>query len=111
MEPETHERRSRGGSALQSLWAGVISLFDSAIDGLGVNLGLIRREAELFFGTALLVWGFFGFRTGRYCDGNTADYLSCTRPTVFYYYDTFHVALILLGIFFILLWILKRQRA
>lgn len=68
-------------------------------------------ETELFIGTALLAVGLLSFESDKYCDGNTADYLSCTRPSTYYYFDWLDVTLIVLGIFFILIWFLnKRER-
>lgn len=75
------------------------------------NYAVLRRESQLFVGTALFVIGFFGFESGKYCDGNTSEYLSCTRPSTYYYYDTFHTILIIVGVSLIILWYLRRTRA
>jgi hypothetical protein len=80
-----------------------------AIDGLLNTFRLILREFELFLGAALFIVGFFGFNSDKYCDGNTADYLSCTRPSTFYYFDWIDITLIVLGVFFMLAWHLKRR--
>jgi hypothetical protein len=87
-----------------------LALFDRAIDAGEVNLMIIRRESDLFLGTLLTILGTLNFHSGRYCDGNTADYLSCTRPVTYYYFTWFETGLIIVGIFFIMLWFLKRQR-
>ncbi len=71
----------------------------------------ILLETELFLGAALLAIGTFGFESDKYCDGNTADYLSCTRPSTFYYYDWLDVTLIVLGIFFVLVWVLRNRES
>jgi hypothetical protein len=66
-------------------------------------------ETELFLGTALVAIGFLSFESDKYCDGNTADYLSCTRPSTYYYFDWLDIALIIAGIFFIFFWLLKTR--
>ena len=71
------------------------------------NWGVIRKEADLFFGTAITIVGMLGFSAGRYCDGNTAEYLSCTRPSSFYYFDALHITLVIIGVFYIALWFRK----
>ncbi len=95
-------RRSRRGLGY---WAG--SMLDSALRATASYIQTIVREFELFFGTALLLVGFLGFESDKYCDGNTADYLSCTRPATYYYFDTLDTVLIVLGVFFILLWCVR----
>lgn len=67
-------------------------------------------EFELFFGSVLLAAGLLGFESDKYCDGNTADYLSCTRPSTFYFYDAIDITLVVLGVFFIFFWILGRKK-
>ncbi len=74
------------------------------------KLEIMRREASLFFGLALFFVGVFGFRAGRFCDGNAADYLSCTRPAVYYYYGVFELGIIVIGASLIALWFLKPRR-
>lgn len=75
------------------------------------NYAVLRRESQLFLGASLFVIGFFGFESGKYCDGNTSEYLSCTRPSTYYYYDTLHIILIIVGVSLIMLWYLRRTRA
>ncbi len=89
---------------------GILSLLDRLLDWAVERLALIRAEFELFVGAALLAVGLLGFQSGKYCDGNTADYLSCTRPSTFYYYSAFDVTLIVLGVFLVLFWMLSRAR-
>ena len=91
-------------------WMFVIYLFDHSVESLGRNVRIVWREFDLFFGAALTALGLFGFSAGRYCDGNTAEYLSCTRPSSYYYFDAWHIALIILGVVFILLWLQKNHR-
>jgi hypothetical protein len=111
------EHTSRTGVKMKVLRAGWISwrfivfLLESTADSLIEKWVTIRREADLFGGVGFFILGFFGFRSGRYCDGNTADYLSCTRPATFYYYDWIHIALIIIGVFLICIWLLKRRSA
>lgn len=88
----------------------LLSFLDHLLDWALRRLALIRAEFELFAGTALLAIGLLGFQSGKYCDGNTADYLSCTRPSTFYYYSAFDVALIVIGVFLVLSWFLSRSR-
>lgn len=90
-------------------WRFVIYLLEGVADGIVDAWHVIRHEAGLFWGVGFFVVGLFGFRSGRYCDGNTAEYLSCTRPATFYYYDWLHIALIVLGVFLILVWVLKNR--
>jgi len=87
-----------------------MALFDRFLDWALGRLTLMRAEFELFAGTALLIVGMLGFRSGKYCDGNTADYLSCTRPSTFYYYSAFDIALVVIGFFLVLFWFLSRSR-
>ena len=86
-----------------------IYLLDRTLAALQDNARIILREIDLFLGTALLFIGILGFESDKYCDGNTADYLSCTRPTTYYFYDNLDVVLIVLGVFFVILWFLKRR--
>ena len=72
---------------------------------------IIAREKEIFLGSALLLLGLFNFNSSRYCDGNSADYLSCTRPATYYYFDAIDIVCIILGVFFVLVWFLKRRQA
>ena len=73
------------------------------------NFQIMRREGDLFIGAMLTAVGIFHFRSDKFCDGNSVDYLSCTRPSSFHYYGGLEIALIVAGIFFILLWFLKRK--
>lgn len=102
------KRRSPG--ALSMVWHAMVYTFDNLIDSTLRNLEIMWREFDLFFGALLFFSGLFGFSADKFCDGNTADYLSCTRPTAYYFYDKFHLFLILVGAVFVLLWMLKRFR-
>ena len=90
------------------LWLLTLYICDRLIDACGEYVGIIRKEPELFFGAALLLAGLLSFERGKYCDGNTADYLSCTRPATYYYFGWLNITLILLGVFFIMFWHFKR---
>lgn len=74
------------------------------------NLRIVAREVDIFVGTAFFVVGMLGIESDKYCDGNTADYLSCTRPSTYYYYSWFDITLVILGIFLIIIWFLKKRR-
>jgi hypothetical protein len=73
------------------------------------DLFLMRKNSKLFFGLALFIFGVLDFSNGKYCDGNPADYYSCTNPSAYYYYGFFAVALAIIGAFFIALWFLKKS--
>ena len=91
-------------------WLFIEFIFDRVVDLMGENVRIMRQEGELFFGIALLILGVFNFQSGKYCDGNISDYISCTRPSTYYYYGGFEIFLILVGAFFLMFWILKRQQ-
>ncbi len=91
-------------------WLATFHWLDHAMDLAEDNWDVMRGEADLFFGSALVLLGLFNFQSGKYCDGNAADYLSCTSPTTYYYYGALEIALILIGVFFMLLWFFKRAR-
>lgn len=90
-------------------WRFVVYILESIADGLIEAWHIISHDAGLFWGVGFSVIGLFGFSSGRYCDGNTAEYLSCTRPATYYYYDIPHMALLLLGIFFVMVWLLRSR--
>ena len=87
------------------LMPAVDRLTDLAYDDARV----IKREVQLFVGMAFLLVGFFHFKSGKYCDGNAADYLSCTRPSTYYYYGGLEIILLILGSFLVVLWFLKSR--
>ena len=84
-------------------------LFDTTIDGLGEKIHIIWREFELFLGSTLILLGLLSFKADKFCDGNTADYLSCTRPSAFYYFPALDKGLIILGVILVLVWVVKRK--
>ncbi len=89
-----HARRSRG------FMAAMDSLFDFFVRALTT----IARDTELFVGSALTLIGVLSLEADKFCDGNTADYLSCTRPSTYYFYSPLDIAIIVVGVFLILIW-------
>lgn len=92
-----------------AVWLIILYIFDRTLDALARDVIIVQREADVFFGTFLLLVGLFGFESGRYCDGNVGDYISCTRPATFYYFDTLDIVLVVLGVFFVLFWYFKHE--
>jgi hypothetical protein len=103
---ETAPKRRRA-----SLWPWILSTFDHVMDALEVDWKIIKQQSDLFLGALLFLLGLLDFHSGKYCDGNTADYLSCTRPVTYYYYTWLEMILIILGVTLILLWFMKRNRS
>ena len=109
----THEHAPKESvikKAARGTWLFLDQSIDGAMEWTSANFEIVRRETDLFVGSALLLVGLFTFRSDKFCDGNTADYLSCTRPTAYHYYGWLQILLIVLGAFFILLWALKKRR-
>jgi hypothetical protein len=90
-------------------WLTIEFVFNKIADALSEYFDIIKRESELFLGIALVLVGFLNFQNGKNCDGNTADYLTCTRPSTFYYYSWIEITVIIIGVFLVLLWLLKLQ--
>ncbi len=101
--------RGRMSHAFKFVSLLAVYVIESGIDAAHLYARIIAREKEIFLGAALTLIGALNFNSARYCDGNTADYLSCTRPATYYYFDAFDTTLIVLGVFFILIWCLKRR--
>ena len=91
------------------LWYLTLYGGDLLVDAIGEYVSIIRQEGELFFGTALLLLGLLSFESSKYCDGNTIEYLSCTRPATYYYFDWLDISCVILGVFFLMFWRIKRQ--
>ena len=89
------------------LWRLIVYALEYVADGIIEAWHVMRHDAGLFWGVGFTIIAIFGFSSGRYCDGNTAEYLSCTRPATYYFYDVWHVGLLVIGVFFILVWFLK----
>lgn len=83
---------------------------ESIYDFAGGSLRTIAHNAELFIGVALTLIGLLSFHSDKFCDGNSADYLSCTRPSTFYFYSPLNITIIVLGVFLILIWFLNYRR-
>ncbi len=105
-----HEGGSRFSRIRRSVWGYLVELFERFLDAAERDIKIMRHESDAFLGAFLFLIGFLNFHSGRYCDGNTADYLSCTRPVTYYYYTWLEVVCIVLGVFFIMLWFMKRER-
>ena len=84
-------------------------LYNNCMDLIAAYGRILRREGELFLGLLLLLGGIFNWSSGKYCDGNTADYLSCTNPSTYYYYGAAAVAFIIVGACLMLLWYFRRK--
>jgi hypothetical protein len=112
MEQSTHtQHESLIKRVARIIWVSVFKSLDKIMDSAEENAVIIKREVNLFLGAAFAIFGAFNFQSNKYCDGNAADYLSCTRPVTYYYYGVFEIALIILGAFLIMLWFLKRKHA
>jgi hypothetical protein len=98
-----HARRTR-----RSIGGWFLIVFDRTMDTLEEDWAIVRQQSDLFLGALLFLLGLLDFHSGKYCDGNTADYLSCTRPVTYYYYTWLEIILIILGVILILLWFMKR---
>ena len=68
----------------------------------------VWKEGRLFVGLGLLIVGLLSFASDRYCDGTVSSHYACTRPTTYYYYPWWSIALVLVGAFLITLWLLRR---
>jgi lysozyme family protein len=77
---------------------------DYAVFDFGVNSG-IGRAAKYLQG----VVGLLSIEADKFCDGNTADYLSCTRPSTYYFYSPLDIAIVVVGVFLILIWVRSRR--
>lgn len=88
----------------------VMDAVESVYDFVGGSLRTIAREARLFIGVALTLIGLLNFHSDKFCDGNSADYLSCTRPSTYYFYSPLDITIIVIGVFLILIWLLNRRR-
>jgi hypothetical protein len=82
----------------------------AVVDGAQETFASVVREFDLFLGNALLLIGLLSFESDKFCDGNTADYLSCTRPSTYYYFDYLDIFLIVVGSTLVIAWFLKQRR-
>lgn len=81
----------------------------SVAEVLGEYVQIARQHIELFLGAALTIVGVLSFNSDKYCDGNTVEYLSCTRPNTYYYFSGFDIALVVVGVSLILIWVVKNR--
>ena len=88
----------------------VMSFFEGIYEFFAVSLRTIGQHKELFLGVAFTLVGLLSFKSDKFCDGNTADYLSCTRPSTYYFYSPLDIAVITVGVFLIMIWVLKARR-
>ncbi len=95
-----HEGGVKGGSFVSR----IMSHMETVFDFFAETLQIIVYAKELFIGAAFTTVGLMNFQSDKFCDGNTADYLSCTRPSTYYYYDWFAITLVLIGITLLLVW-------
>jgi hypothetical protein len=105
MDEFTSDERIHGQP--RGFWGAVEGVFDYVTK----NARTIVRQKELFVGTALTIIGLMSFESDKFCDGNTADYLSCTRPSTYYYFDALDIALVVLGVTLLLLWIARSRKS
>lgn len=101
-------RRKRG--VIHTLVVSAEYVAVHTVRAVGENFRIMRREGNLFAGALLFILGFFNWSSGKYCDGNTADYLSCTRPATYYYYGWFEILLIALGVSLVLVWLVQNSK-
>ncbi len=113
MTEQEHQKERKGGAGriFRTTWLSLEFIAFHLAKALGENVRVIRREVNLFLGSALSILGLLNWSTGKYCDGNTADYLSCTRPTAYYYYGWFSITLILVGVTLLLVWYVRNRRS
>jgi hypothetical protein len=71
---------------------------------------IVRENITLFLGLILVSSGFLGFKSGKYCEGNPADYYACVNPTTYYNYPTGTIAFFVVGTLLIALWRLRKDK-
>lgn len=114
MTEQEHQEEGRGerrAGIFRTAWLSLEYIAFHLAKAIGENVRVMRREVNLFLGSALSILGLLNWSTGKYCDGNTADYLSCTRPTAYYYYGWFSVTLVLVGVMLLLVWFVRNRRS
>ena len=90
-------------------WLLIERVFDLVVDALIEYARIIWREIELFLGMALVSIALLNFENGKNCDGNTADYLSCTNPSTYYYYNWIEILAFVIGAFLLTLWYFRSK--
>lgn len=109
-QPVHFEEASRKKGIFHVLMVSLEYVSVHTLRAIGENIRIMRREGNLFFGAFFFLLGFFNWSSGKYCDGNTADYLSCTRPATYYYYGWFEISLIVLGVSLVLVWLVQNSK-
>jgi len=75
---------------------------------------IIKEHSILLFGTGLFTYGLFSFDSGRYCDEaggmNIVLFQGCDHPATFYYYDDLTLILLVIGVIFMAIGLLKIRR-
>ena len=85
-------------------------LSTSVADAFSVDIDDILRNSRLFLGSVMILVGVLSFSSDRYCDGNASSYYACTRPSTYYFYPWWAIALVVVGSTLTILWFLRRQR-
>ncbi len=101
--------RSKVGAVTRVLFtmgAFVLFLWDALRD----DLKLVWNNGRLFVGIAMSCVGILSYASSTYCDGTVSDHYSCTRPSTYYYYPWWAIALVTFGSFFIVLWFLRKKK-
>lgn len=109
--PEPTPAPTRGGlrARASALWERLLGSYDPLEEWVKASFSLMKHNGDLFIGAALSLIGILNFSSGKYCDGNTADYLSCTRPVTYYYYSGFDILIAVIGVFLLLIWFLRHR--
>lgn len=98
---DMNERFRRGWVIAKYVARGVAArfwrVFDAVWDFVAREWAILAGEGRLYLGIALTLAGVMNFDAGRFCDGNTLDYIACTRPVVYYEYPWWAIALAILG--------------
>ena len=102
--------KGKVGTFISTTWVSIEYVSVRIAEALAENFRIIRSETNLFLGVTLFLLGLLNWSIGKFCDGNSADYLSCTRPTTYYYYGSFEIILILLGVVLVLIWLVKKRK-
>lgn len=106
---DMHESVSRPGYATMA-WTTLLYVADRFGAWCASRARVVWRNSDAFLGLFLLLVGVLNIHAARFCDGNSADYLSCTRPAVYYFYSGIDSALIIAGAFLLLIFRFSRPR-
>jgi hypothetical protein len=110
IKTEHEPRKGRVSSLAQTTWVSAEYVSVNLVDALQENLRMMLREADLFIGVIFTLLGLLNWSSAKYCDGNTSDYLSCTRPATYYYYGALEITLIIVGVLLVVIWALKQRK-